>query len=221
MRSMARGFSRRKKHSVKTLHSFEVSPGRPLKGGEGHAKHGEGVSHVPQAPAARFRTGTRSAHPRPPVVMGACRCRKGPPPKSGEAISAGRGRAAERMSFRACEEANDVELVRTTARGFRTQDTCTLCPDAAFGAIRPTRGSARLRRRRRSTFAPPPRCAGISPFEIRLDTVAEQAYNENRRAADRTAAASEHAFPCNWGRQPQKHSKLPERNRQLTFSFSR
>ena len=44
----------------------------------------------------------------------------GPPPKSSEAISVGRGRAAERMSFRACEEANDVELVRTTARGFLT-----------------------------------------------------------------------------------------------------
>ena len=47
--------------------------------------------------------------------------RKGPPPKSSEAISVGRGRAAERMSFRACEEANDVELVRTTARGFLTK----------------------------------------------------------------------------------------------------
>ena len=45
----------------------------------GHAKHGEGVRPRRQRrniTPFRFRIGTQSAHPRPPVVMGACRFRR-------------------------------------------------------------------------------------------------------------------------------------------------
>ena len=50
----------------KPSYSFKVSSGRPLKGGDGPCGAWRGGSHVPQAPAMRFRIGTRSAHPRPP-----------------------------------------------------------------------------------------------------------------------------------------------------------
>ena len=66
--------------------------------------------------AARLGPHYRQAGTSP--LTGGVRAAKGSPPISSEAISVGRGRAAERMSFRACGEANDAELVRTTARGF-------------------------------------------------------------------------------------------------------
>ena len=96
----------------------ESLPRCPLKGGKGRARRAW-QGGAPPAPALKYHN-VRSIHTLSDPRQGALERGDGPqgaPAEIQRSDFVGRGRAAERMSFRACEEANDVELVRTMARG--------------------------------------------------------------------------------------------------------
>ena len=104
-------------HEMRTSRPGSVPTFRLRLAAEGGAE-GRFAARTPPArgrgpsPSAMVRGSVRADAHGQRITRTPLRLRQGAPCRGG------RGRAAERMSFRACEEANDAELVRTTARGF-------------------------------------------------------------------------------------------------------